>query len=716
LFFLLLFVLAAGPAAGEEPGGDPSGAAPAEQEEEPSANGSVEPSFKTVVTGKRIEEDPILSNRSVSSVEEEEIKESAPRTVPEALWDSPGVFVQETNLGGGSPILRGMIGPQVLLLVDGVRLSNSTYRTGPVQYLNLIDPLSIRKIEVLRGPGSFLYGSDAMGGVIQVFPLEPPDFRLVPGLGGGGDLLFRYSSADRGKTGHGHFNAGCGGFGVLGGLSIKGFDNLEGGRGVDEQIYSGYDHFSGVGGVTYRFSKGFFAGWRLKAGYLFSGIEDAGRTDKLYDKHSLQIYDNVDHLVYGRLHMLFPKIKTAADLTFSFQHFFERKDTLSVGDDLVTMLSAVRDEVVALTYGQDVVFITRLLKNRLQLQYGTMWYRDWVGAEKGTQTPGGSWIASPEKSYPDGSTYDNYGAFLLVTGDVLRWENLHVIRLEAGYRFQGMGAHSPSEGEMEGVDFSNHGHVFTAGVQYLYSYLATAAFTFSQGFRSPNLQETVMLGDTGKYYHVPNYSLDPEKADTFELLGRARAGPIVVGWAGYLSLLDNQIKRRETTWNGQTEIGGKPVVHSVNGSSGILLGTELQAGIDFGFGFSLRGHLTFTWGEENVQGGPDVPLTRIPPTFGLLAFRYNSPEKKKLQGFAETYVRFAVKQHRLSPEDEKDARIPEGGTPGWWTWNVRCGVVVYRHLRLGLTVANFLNYRYRYHASGIYAPGTNAVLTLEMFY
>jgi outer membrane cobalamin receptor len=307
---------------------------PAAAEEEKEDESKDEAAYQTVVTGKRIEEDPLLSSRSVSLVDEKALDEASPRTVPEALWDSPGVFVQETNYGGGSPILRGMIGPQLLLMVDGVRLSNSTYRTGPVQYLNLVDPLSISQIEILRGPGSILYGSDAMGGVIQVFPLEPPDFRLRKGFNGGGSLLFRYASANRGKTGHGHFNTGISGFGAMGGLTIKGFDNLMGGRGVGEQLYSAYDHWSAIGSTTYRFSKGFFSDWHLKVGYLFSQIEDAGRTDKLYDKHSLQVYDNTDHLVYGRLHMMFQPIKTSADLTISFQHFFERKDTVTVGQDL----------------------------------------------------------------------------------------------------------------------------------------------------------------------------------------------------------------------------------------------------------------------------------------------------------------------------------------------------------------------------------------------
>ena len=96
-----------------------------------------------------------------------------PRTTPEALQGMSGVFVQKTNHGGGSPFVRGLTGNQVLMLVDGIRLNNSTFRYGPNQYLNTIDPYSIDRIEVAKGTGSVQYGSDAMGGVIQVFTKEP---------------------------------------------------------------------------------------------------------------------------------------------------------------------------------------------------------------------------------------------------------------------------------------------------------------------------------------------------------------------------------------------------------------------------------------------------------------------------------------------------------------------------------------------------------------
>ena len=95
------------------------------------------------------------------------------RTSPEALSGTTGVFVQKTNHGGGSPFVRGLTGNQTLLLMDGIRLNNATYRYGPNQYFNTIDAWTVSKIELARGTGSVQYGSDALGGVIQVFTKDP---------------------------------------------------------------------------------------------------------------------------------------------------------------------------------------------------------------------------------------------------------------------------------------------------------------------------------------------------------------------------------------------------------------------------------------------------------------------------------------------------------------------------------------------------------------
>ena len=672
--------------------------------------------YETVVVGRRQPEDRFSSDRSVSIVDGRALEERSPRTTPEALWNMPGVFVQQTNHAGGSPILRGMIGPQNLILVDGVRLNNSIYRTGPLQYLNMIDPLHLERIEVLRGPGSVLYGSDAMGGVIQLFPIAPRTLQAGT-KGGGGVALGKFASANYERTGHVHLNGASGGSGGLAGFTYKNFDNLTGGDRVGRQPYSGYENISAMGSLRYGFKGELFRDWWAKAVYLFSRISDAGRTDKLYDSNSLQKYDNDDGLLYGRLHMCLPAIRTTAEGTVSWQHFGEQKDNHSVEEDYSTVLSTLRDEVTVDTLGVDLDVVTRLVPDRLRLQYGGMLYRDWVTSKRSLRNSDqGNWVSSSQTSFPTGSNYDNYGGFAMLEGDPLSTKRGHVLRLSGGYRFHGAAGSAPARDLLPRVDFSYYGHVFQGSLQYIYRTKASVAVTFSQGFRSPNLNEAVMLGDTGKYFHIPNPHLKPERSDTVELVVRYRFWRFSVGASGYFSWLEDLIKRSETTWQGQETVNDKAVAWNVNGGNGIFWGIEGELGVDLGGGFSASGNLAYSWGEETVGDSSNIPLTRIPPLFGQGTVRYDTPLLGDWKGFVQTYVRAAGKQDRLSKEDVKDVRIPEGGTPGWWTWNVAAGVHVKEHWVVGVRMENLLNQKTKYHGSGLYSPGINALLSVKATY
>ncbi|HMS70841.1 MAG TPA: Plug domain-containing protein, partial [Saprospiraceae bacterium] len=123
---------------------------------------------EVVITSTRKSVTPLRSPYSTATIDRKVMDQYQYRSVPEALMGTTGVFIQKTNHGGGSAFVRGLTGNQTLTLVDGIRLNNSTVRYGPNQYLNTIDPYSVSKIEVVRGSGSVQYGSDAMGGVVQI--------------------------------------------------------------------------------------------------------------------------------------------------------------------------------------------------------------------------------------------------------------------------------------------------------------------------------------------------------------------------------------------------------------------------------------------------------------------------------------------------------------------------------------------------------------------
>jgi|GEM_PF-87641 len=669
------------------------------------------------VVAKRIPEEPFKTDRSVSILAKETIEEQPPRTVPEALFDAPGAFVQQTNAGGGSPIIRGMAGPQVLIAVDGIRFNNSLYRTGPVQYLNLIDPFSVDQIEVLRGPGSVMYGSDAMGGVIQLNS-RSPQFSTAnknKSFNIGGNVLSRYQSSNKGNTIHGNVSAGYKDWSFVGGVSYKNFKDLRGGKGVGLQAYSGYDNISWMGKANHRFSKGFLKDWDFTLGYMYSFIDDAGRTDKLYDQYSLQIYDNKDHLVYGRLNTIFPSMSTKGNITVSYQDFFEIKDTHKVKNDYQTVTKTTRDKTGAGTLGLDLNMSTQIRQDVLHINWGGMYYKDFISAGRFTNTPGSGWLKVNDQDYPDGSTFANYGFYTLMEWDPVHSESGDIFRVSGGWRLHGVSALVPGRGNLPAVDFAFSGHVFLFSLQYLTSDVFNMSLSFSQGFRAPNMNESAMLGDTGQFFHIPNQALRPENSNTLEFMTRGRIGTFIISWTGYVSFLEDFIKRDVALWEGKNKIDGKDVVHNVNAGKGILWGTEGNFLLGIPGNWSFSGNLTYTWGEEKINNGKDVPLTRIPPLFGQLKIRYDIMKRGNFQGFIESYLRAAAKQTRLSAEDLKDSRIPKGGTPGWWTLNFRAGLSMWNHLRWNLSFENVFNKKYKYHGSGIYNPGSSLVLTLEVF-
>jgi outer membrane receptor protein involved in Fe transport len=701
-------VVADGSVAGPPAGPTEQGAAA-----EPAPGGSPgdELGYESVVVGTRLAEDPFRADRSVAVVDGATLAERMPRTTPEALWEAPGVFVQQTSHGGGSPVVRGLVGPQNLILVDGVRLNNSVYRTGPVQYLNLVDALSLERVEVLRGPGSVLYGSDAMGGVIQLFPLGSR-WGAADGLELWGEVTGVGGSADDQRSGHAHLGVARGGLRALVGGTLRRFGDLEAGPDAGTQVYSGYDQDSAAARLAYRVQGGPLAGWTITSAWLWTRLSDAGRTDKLYDAHSLQFYDDDDHLLYLRLAAPLPDIDSRAELTLSYQGFFERKDTITVADDFVTGNSAVRDETTADTLGLDLQWTTRLLDDRLRVLGGGMWYRDWVDAHRWRRTGAAPFVLQSDPGLPAGSSYDNYGAWVMLEGEPWVGAGGHELRLGAGYRLHGMVGQAPARDGLPAVDESYLGHVALGSVRYAWADRLTAAATYSQGFRAPNLTEAVLLGDTGRYFHIPNPDLGPERSDTVELLLRGRVWRLTLGAAGYVSLLHDLIRRANTTWRGASEVGGKQVAWDANGGEGTLYGVETELVLELPAGFSLAGNLSWAWGEEQRDDGSAVPLTRIPPLFGRVGARWASPPAGPLRGFVELYVVAAGLQDRLSPEDETDARIPDGGTPGWVTLNVRAGFEAVDRLRVTLDAQNLLDETYKYHGSGIYGPGASAVLSV----
>ncbi len=662
------------------------------------------PSSQTVVVARGVQEDPLDSLRVVDVLDEQTLRDRRPRTTPEALAELPGVHVQKTNHAGGSPIIRGMVGPQNLILVDGVRLNNSTYRTGPLQYLNTVDSFSLQRIEVMRGPGSVLYGSDAIGGVIELVTADPvpraegSNARFTP-LG-----ILKGETCDLERSGRGALSVDTEPFGAVGGVTLRMFDDLRAGGDEGRQVWSGYNELDWDAKVRIG------PAGRDHVDILYQG-SDAGRTDKLESSNKLTMYDRNDRdLLYAKVFLRLDPIATRLTFTPSYHRQLETRRKLVFSDE-------THEDVSKVTFGEDIVdtlgaaarFDTRLFARRLDLLYGAEFYQDWVRSEQ-SEGPNEDALVPITPSYPEGSRYGTLGLYAMATGTPLRTANWTELVVYGGARLASFSALAPGIDDFGDVQTRHTGGVVAGGINLRRRGLFNVGLGYNQGLRAPNLMETSRFGDTGEWYHVPNPELGPERAHTLELSGRLRGGPLSLSAAGYVTMLRDTIVRVSTEYNGQESIEGAEVVHNINAGNGRVGGVEGAVDVALPGHFSVGGNVTWTQGSYDDPDQGWVPMSRIPPLFGTGRVRF-APQWHGL--FVECFVQAAGKQDKLSPRDITDARIPEDGTPGWWTLNLRAGVRPLDWMQISVGGGNLTDNLYKYHASGVYGAGATAWISIE---
>jgi hemoglobin/transferrin/lactoferrin receptor protein len=667
--------------------------------------------------------------RSVNILSEPDALEQQAMDLPELMIEAPGVFVQRTNRGAGSPIIRGLIGPQNLIVVDGIRFNTATFRTGPNQYMALLDRHAIRSVEVLLGPSSVLYGSGAMGGVVYVHYQEP-EFLAGDEFGYEGQLGARFQSADLAGGASLRFRASVRDFAFSLNGSFNRFDALRAGGGV-EVPNSDYT-------VGYWQAKALFAPsetWSLAAGYAGMLMRDAGRTDK-FGKGEIRFYDNDDHLAHLRFNWEGPGVFRKVQLTTSFHHLGEFIDRYNcetttegtVADralceglalETLTKQRHYSDEVTVL--GADAESQIALLEDRLRFSLGLNFSRDTVSSQREDAKASEDWVFAPKSrgNFSDGSTYMSLGTYLHAEAALVDSESLK-LKLQGGTRFSNFSAFAPDVPGVGDVDYEHSGLVFSGGLQLLVGPSVNIYTSFTQGFRAPNLQETTVLGDTGSKFEIPNPELGPERADTVELGSRLTLGLMDFSGAFFVSFLEDAIDEEAATWEGQSEIDGTPVVRRVNAAKGQSMGVEARLGANF---WRMRLASTVTWmtSELTKADGTTTPSRRTPPLFGHASLRYNHPSDG---AYVELGVRWAGEQTELHPSDKKDLRICEtsylsgeldpdcAGSEGWAVLNVRGGFAFMPSLRAELSISNILDSFYKPHGSGTPAAGTDARLTL----
>lgn len=645
-----------------------------------------------VVTATRVEEQIFSIPQAVTRMDRREIEEGIYRGTPDALAQQPGIMVQKTAQGQGSPFIRGLTGKHVLILVDGVRLNNSTFRFGPNQYLATIDPASIDHMEIVRGPASVLYGSDALGGVINIITRKRQDFSHD--RDNNGDVNLVYGSADNEKTYRAAIEGNVSSFGFWGGGDYRDFGDLEGGGDVGTQQHTGYDEYHANAALSYKLA----GQGRMDLTIQQTRQNNVPRTDKFIYSNESQVFDPQERTaVAGHFLQTNPGLVFAdrVQASLSYQLQKEYLESQKFGSDLV---KNNEDEVhtAGLTAQADL-----LAGERHLLTYGLEYYRDQVDSSRFDTEAGVT--TSKTGSFPDNSRYYTSGVFLQD-----EYQLTNATSVVAGLRYSNFRVKSELE------DFGTLNETFddwTGSLRFTTAIMPQWRLFggIARGFRAPNLDDLVVLKSTNEGVDVPSPNLDSEESINYELglkLNSSRwQGTVVAYYSDYSDLIERGpgtyqgLTYIDDNGNGVQDEGEDNVVQKFNVGDAYIWGLELDTRVVLDPVWTVFGNITYAYGKDQML---DEPLSRIPPARLLLGVRRQVPGES---WWVEPYTEVVADQRRVSSRDESDPRIGSRGTAGYATLNVRGGWEISQQHALQLALNNIADRAYKVHGSGVYGPG-----------
>ncbi len=654
-----------------------------------------EPDAPATVFAPSLREEPLLDTpRAVSADTTASARRALARDVGERLDELPGVFVQRTTTASAAPLVRGLGGPRALLLFDGLRLNDSLTRAGGDALLNLIDPSIVQRVEVVRGPASVLYGSDALGGVVQVTPIDATP-RADGSFGWRGEAMIRGASAERSAVTDGFVAGEDGRFGLV----------LGGSLGFSGPLVAGGDHgaqpFTGYGdrALSVRVTARLTDRQRLRIALHTRALTDAPRPDlstpsdvwvfKLQQRDLASVswrYASDAFVLSARVGAI---VRT------------ERRDRLRPGGT-----NAERDQVV--TGVASVQF--EALHRDARFTAGAEATLD--GVESDTLISwGGPAPWRTRGRYVNGSTYLSSGLYGLYQQRVgARFLG------EAGVRLAVVRAAAPVDVDdaVPAMDQVLVAPVASIGARYLVREGVAVMIHGLTGFRAPNLDDFQSLGSSASALVRPNPSLGAERSWTAEVGARVARD----GWTGSLfvfgSALTGLVVRVPSSFDGMAVIGARRVYTRENASDATMWGAELDLTYRARSGLYASMAAMYTQGDATFldDAGSRVtePMPALPPATGRAAAGWRCE-----RAWVDVVLTGAIPQTRLATADREDARLcPSGAATcrqvdGWASLTLRGGVSVTPSVVVGAAVENVWNGAFTPYGAGYPASGTNVV-------
>ena len=634
------------------------------------------------------------------------------RTLPEALGEVPGVLVQKTSNGQGSPFIRGFTGFRNVLLIDGIRLNNSVFRDGPNQYWNTVDTFAASRIEVLKGPASVLYGSDAIGGAVNVLSDVPASAR--PGFSP--RALYRYSNAESSDTVRGDLTYVDDRLRATGGYTYKNYDDVEGGGSVGVQPRTGYDEQAANVRVEYDLT----SRSTLLLGYQYVNQDDAWRTHRtIYGNGWNGTTIGTDReLVFDQQRQLGYVQLRQTDLGAFADTMLASASYQSQGEDQRRVRSNLRSDELGFdvyTTGLWVQFDKEW--GRTRLLYGADYYGDDVTSYNIEYNANGS-IRRVHAQGPvaDDATYDLTGLFLQA---IVQATPKVAVTLAGRYTWASMDANKVENPVTFAVySVSDDWNNFSGSARLSFMPVTDGPWNLfagvSEAFRAPNLSDLTRL-DTARSgeLETPSPGLKPETYVSWEA-GFKFQGERFAAEAAYFNTDGTDVIIRTPT--GRT-IGGLREVTKTNAAESNVNGVEWRLSYQVMEPLSLYTDGMWIDGWQESFPSPTStntvrePIDLLMPAMWRFGARWVAATPR-LQ--VDLMVERVSEQDKLSSRDIADTqRIPPGGTPGYTTLNLRSDWRVRDGLVLSLALDNLTDEEYRVHGSGVNEPGRNLIASLS---
>lgn len=689
-----------------------------------------------VVSGSKFEAQRGTVPNQISLISTNQIAFQNTPNTGDLLINSGNVFVQKSQGGGGSPILRGFESSRVLVVVDGIRMNNAIYRAGHLQNVLRIDQSMLERAEIIFGPSSVIYGSDALGGVMSFRSKNPTIDKITA------SAYTRFSSAWNEKTIHADVNLGGKKFGSLTSITYSDFGDLIQGNkrtdkfpdfgktlfyaeridGKDNKV-TNTDYNKQVGSAysQYDILQKFMYQKSVKVKHLvnlqYSNTSDVPRYDRLTEvsgtnpKYSEWYYGPEKRFLAAyHLELSEAKIYDKSIITAAFQDIEESR--ISRNFNNVNKKSQI-ENVKVFTLNAD---FQKIIKPNT-IQYGAeMTFNDVKSTATNLNINTGVFTPSNTR-YPDGkNTMKSLAVYL--TNQLNVSQKLYI---NGGLRFNAIQLNAKfidktffpfpySEAKQSPNALSGN-----LGIVARPTNKTKLSALFSSGFRSPNIDDMTKVFDSkAGTLVVPNPDIKPEYTYNYEASTNQQIGEILTIEATYFyTQFKNAIITAPYTLNGQSLVDYLGVKSKVVASQNVR---EAQIkGWNITLYAKLRPDLIFSSTLNNTKGkimdDKNTPLDHIPPMFGRTALRF-SKKKLQLEVFSLYNGWKKITNYNLDGEDNQQYATPDG-MPSWWTLNLRSEFHINKNLQIQVACENILDKNYRNFASGISNAGRNFIVTLR---